>query len=66
MEGTITVYEFESLDDTRHRWRRADRKGTLEAIARVGGVPIRSTALVVDAARLDEDGFVITTRPALG
>jgi hypothetical protein len=65
VEGTVTVYEYESLDAARHRWRRADRRGTLEAIASVGGVPLRSTGLVVDASRLDEDGFIVTTRPAV-
>jgi len=62
MEGTVTVYEYESLDSARHRWRRADRKGTLDAIARVGPVPIRSTGLVVDAGTRDEEGFIVTTR----
>ena len=56
------VYDFEVLDGATHRWVVADRKGTLDAIARVAGVPMRATVLVVDSTRLDEEGFLVKTR----
>lgn len=59
-DATETVYEYEIFDRGRMRWRRADRMGTAGAIERAGGIPVRSSALVVAAARLDEWGFVRT------
>lgn len=57
-DATQTVYEYEVFDRGRMRWRRADRMGTAEAIENAGGIPIRSSAMVVSTSRLDERGFV--------
>ena len=59
-DATATVYEYEVFDRGRMRWHRADRMGTASAIETAGGIPVRSSALVVDASRLDERGFVRT------
>ena len=60
----VTVYEYELFDSRKRYWRRTGRMGTLDAITRVGGVPVRSTALPVDASRIDAEGFVIApSRP---
>jgi hypothetical protein len=58
VEELATVYEFEIYDPSTRRWERSDRRGTVEAIVLLGGVPIRRTALPVDPARLDQAGFV--------
>ena len=54
-----TVYEFEVFDPRRRAWVRSSRLGTVEAIHAVGGVPLRSTAMVVDRALVDAEGFLI-------
>ena len=58
MDEIVTVYEFEVFDRVARRWKRCERRGTVEAITRLGGVAIQSTALTVDSSRLDQDGFV--------
>ena len=58
MGDEVTVYEFEVYDRTARRWKRSERRGTVEAITKVGGIALQSTALVIDASRLDRDGFV--------
>jgi len=63
VEPTVTTYEFEVFDPERRRWKRQPRRGTWEAIARVSGVPVKSTAMVVLASRLDEEGFVESSGP---
>lgn len=63
MESTVIVYEFEVFDAERRRWKRQARRGTWEAIAKVSGIPIKSTAMVVLASRLDETGFVEVSGP---
>ena len=57
-EKLATVYEFEIYDGLARRWRNSGVRGTLEAIVKVGGVAIRSTALPIAAERLDPAGFV--------
>lgn len=59
-DATETVYEYEVFDRGRMRWRRADRMGTATAIEKAGGIPVRSSALVVAASRLDAWGFIRT------
>jgi len=63
VERTVTTYEFELFDPERRRWKRQARRGTWEAIARVSGIPIKSTAMVVMASRLDEEGFLEASGP---
>ena len=64
MDEIVTVYEFETFDKVARSWKRSSRLGTLDAITRTGGVAIRSTALNVDATRLDPDGFVSSAESA--
>ena len=58
----VPVFDYEIYDKAARRWRLALDVGTLEAIARLGGVPIRSSVLHVEAARLDDEGFLVKTR----
>ena len=58
MDDEVTVYEFELFDRVARRWKRSERRGTVEAITKAGGVALQSTALVIDSSRLDGDGFV--------
>ena len=55
----VRIYEFEVFDKDLRRWKVASSRGTLEAIAAVGGVAVRSSALMVDRARLDDEGFLV-------
>jgi len=55
----VTVYEFEVFEPAVRQWVRSPRVGTLEAIQSVGGVPLRSSAMVVSPDRVDERGFVL-------
>ena len=64
-DDVVTVYEFEAFDPRTRSWKLALRRGTLEAIESVQGIASRSTGLMVDRARLDEDGFLVTSRPIL-
>ena len=64
MDELATVYEFEIYDGLTRRWRNSGVRGTLEAISKVGGVAIRSTALPISLARLDPAGFVRLERSA--
>ena len=59
---TVTVYEFELYDPVARRWAVQSRRGTAEAIAKVSGVAVHSSALVVLASRLDEEGFLESSR----
>ena len=59
-DDVVTVYEFESFDAKSRSWKLSLRRGTLDAIEAVQGVAVRSTGLVVQRARLDEDGFLVT------
>jgi hypothetical protein len=62
VDPTVTVYQFEEYDHETRRWRLSGRRATLDAITQAGGIAIRSTGLVVDASRIDADGFVISPR----
>jgi hypothetical protein len=62
MSDTITVYEFEIFDPRRRAWTKAPRMGTLEAIAAASGVPLKNSALVVDAMKVGADGFIQAAR----
>jgi hypothetical protein len=64
MDELAMVYEFEIYDGLTRRWRNSGVRGTLEAISKVGGVAVRSTALPVDPRRLDPAGFVRLERSA--
>ena len=55
---TVTVYEFEIFDQRRRAWAKAAQMGTLKAIAAASGVPLKSSALVVDAAKVGPDGLL--------
>lgn len=55
---TITVFQFEVFDPQRRCWVTATKLATPEAIARVGGIPVRSSAMVVDATKVDVHGMV--------
>ena len=56
--ATLTLYNFETFDPVRRRWEKAERMGTLEAIAAIGGVPLRSSALVIESDKVGPDGMV--------
>jgi len=56
----VAVYEFEVFDKAARCWKLSSRVGTREAIESIGGVPVRSSVLMVDRARLDERGFLGT------
>lgn len=53
----ITVYYFEKYDIGTNKTLRSDRRATREAITRVRGTLIESTALEIDERELDGDGF---------
>ena len=55
---TVTVFQFEVFDAQRRCWVTATKLGTPEAIARLGGIPIRSSAMVVDISKVDGHGMV--------
>jgi len=63
VDPTVTIYAFEVFDAGRRRWVRQSRRGTSEAIAKVSGIPIKSTAMVVLGARLDAEGFLEVSGP---
>lgn len=63
MSSTVTVYRWEKWDDRSRRFVLEPQYATSEAIARLGGVALQRTGLVVDAARVDENGFVPTRLP---
>jgi hypothetical protein len=52
-----TVYFFEKFDAITGRNVRSERPAILETITRVNGQPIMETALEVDEAELDGNGF---------
>ena len=56
--ATVTVYAFETFDSRRRCWVKSESLGTLEAIAALGGVPLKSSALVVDAAKVAAGGLL--------
>jgi len=56
--ATLTVYQFEVFDPQRRCWATAMKLATPEAIARLGGVTIRSSAMVVDVSKVDVHGMV--------
>ena len=56
--ATVTVYEFETYDPRRRLWVKAAELGTLDAIARLGGVPLKATSMVVDADKVRADGLL--------
>ena len=58
MDPTATVYQFELYDPHQRRWRKAEAMATAAAIEREGGVPMRTSALVVDASRVDARGYL--------
>ena len=58
MDSTVTVYEYEIFDPQQRRWRKAAAMATSAAIDREGGVPMRLSALVVDASRVDDLGYL--------
>ena len=63
MSSTVTVYRWEKWDNGSRRFVLEPQYATSEAIARSGGVVLQRTGLVVDAARVDENGFVPTRLP---
>ena len=62
-DETRIVYEFECFDKQARAWKRCAQRGTIEAVTRLGGVAIQSSALVVQASRVDSEGFL---RPGTG
>ncbi len=54
----VTVYYFQKYDIVTDKNVRSQRPATLETIAKCGGEAIKETALEVDKARLDGDGFL--------
>ena len=63
MSSTVTVYRWEKWDNGSRRFVLEPRYATSEAITRLGGVVLQRTGLVVDATRVDENGFVPTRLP---
>jgi hypothetical protein len=59
----VTVYEFKYFDVTAGRFIQAPRPATLEAIRKARGEAIAETALEIDEAELDDDGFVKRPTP---
>ena len=57
----VRIYEYEVFDKATRSWKLASLRGTLEAIAAVGGVAVRSSVLIVDRSRLDDEGFLVRT-----
>ncbi len=55
--ATVTIYRFDIYDIRADERIRSRRWGTLEGIARVGGVPIRATAAEVDESVLVIEGL---------
>jgi len=53
----VTVYYFKKWDDSTHQNLRSKHPGTLEAIKRAEGTELMETALEVDEAELDDNGF---------
>ena len=57
--AAISVYEFEVHDPVRHRWEVSESMGTLDAIERRGGVPIRRSVMAVDDSLIDAEGMLV-------
>lgn len=53
------VYEFTKYDIMSDKQLVPKRRGTREAIQRLGGVPIEGSATTVDESALDPEGFVV-------
>ena len=53
----VTVYRFYTFIIGKEVSARAPRAATLQAIERVGGVPLYQTAREVDVDFVDEEGF---------
>jgi len=53
----ITVYFFECYDINTDMFVRSQRPATLDAITKVCGQAIMETALEIDEAELDDEGF---------
>ncbi len=53
----VTVYYFEKYDITIDQTLRSKRPATREAIDRVFGRPIESTAMEIDESDIDGHGF---------
>jgi len=53
----VTVYFFEKYNITEDKNIRSKRPATLDAITRVCGQAIMDTALEIDEAELDDEGF---------
>jgi hypothetical protein len=62
MSELVPVYEFETLDLVTRSWSQSLRRGTLAAIHAIDGVPIKSSAMLVEPSRVDADGFVEASR----
>jgi hypothetical protein len=55
----VTVYAYEIFDATARRWVTAASMATLAAVQSLHGIPIRSSALVVDGSLVDPRGFLL-------
>lgn len=62
----ITVYAYELFDASARAWILAGGMATLAAIEGLHGVPIRSSAMVVAAQRVDDHGFLKAPRRCNG
>jgi hypothetical protein len=57
-----TIYRFEIYDIANDEWHRSRRWGTREAIERIRGAVIESTATEVDASAIASDIAGLTMR----
>ncbi len=53
----VTVYFFEGYDIINDKFIRSQRPATLDTITKVCGQAIMETALEIDEAELDDEGF---------
>jgi hypothetical protein len=54
----VAVYDYETVDRKTGKSTKAPRMATVEAIRRVKGSAVLESRCFVDAAAVDDDGFV--------
>jgi hypothetical protein len=57
--GTRTVYCFQFYDPGSGKLVHSPRAATMERIERMDGVPMKETAIEVDMAMVDANGFLL-------
>jgi hypothetical protein len=56
--SSVMVYQYEYFDRQRGCWQRGERYATPVRIAKLGGVLLGGSGIVVHASRVGADGYV--------